>query len=135
MRISDVKERHPKYSVPVGRSSNLVFTIWAVFGGFILHFLLSNYLTVLLKPSYEEPVETAADMVKRDIIPFYAPGGEMYLQLFAASEDPNYNELIIIIDFIFYSESHSQGPSSIIFVKTRRSILGSVKTDLRETWD
>ena len=78
MRISDVIERHPKDSVPVGRSSNLVFTIWAVFGGFILHFLLSNYLTVLMTPSYEKPVETAADMVKRDITPFFAPGGKMY---------------------------------------------------------
>ena len=46
-----------------------------------------------MKPSYEEPVESAADMVKRDITPFFAPGGEMYLQLFAASEDPNYKEL------------------------------------------
>ena len=36
-----------------------------------------------MKPSYEEPVETAADMVKRDITPFFAPGGEMYSQLFA----------------------------------------------------
>ena len=93
MRISDVIERHPRYSVPVGRASNLVFTIWALFGGFILHFLLSNYLTVLLKPSYEEPVETAEDLVKRNIIPFYAPGGEHIRQLFAASQDPNYREI------------------------------------------
>ena len=74
-------------------SSNLVYTIWAVFGGFILHFLLCNYLTVLLRPSYEEPVETAEDLVKRDIIPFTVPGGEFYKQLFAASEDPNYQEI------------------------------------------
>ena len=93
MKIPDVIEKHPKYSVPLGRSSNLVFTIWAVFGGFILHFLLSNYLTVLLRPSYEEPVETAEDLVKRDIIPFFGPGGEIYLNIFAASEDPNYQEI------------------------------------------
>ena len=68
MKIPDVIERHPKYSVPLGRSSNLVFTIWAVFGGFILHFLLSNYLTVLLRPSYEEPLETAVDLISRDLI-------------------------------------------------------------------
>ena len=93
MKIPDVIKRHPKDSVTVGRSSNLVFTIWAVFGGFILHFLLCNYLTVLLRPSYEEPVETAEDLVKRDIIPFYIPGGEIYKQLFADSQDPNYQEL------------------------------------------
>ena len=74
-------------------SSNLVFTIWAVFGGFILHFLLSNYLTVLLTPSYEEPVETTKDLVKRDITPFIWPAGEIYKQLFAASPVPIYQEI------------------------------------------
>ena len=64
-----------------------------MFGGFILHFLLSNYLTVLLRPRYEEPVETAADLIKRDITPFYAPGGEILRQTFAASSDPNYQEI------------------------------------------
>ena len=64
-----------------------------MFGGFILHFLLSNYLTVLLRPSYEESVETAADLIKRDITPFFGPGGEFYKQLFAASPDPVYQEL------------------------------------------
>ena len=62
-------------------------------GGFILHFLLSNYLTVLLKPIYEEPVETAADLIKRDIIPYYYPGAEFFRQFLAASPDPNYQEL------------------------------------------
>ena len=75
------------------RASNLVFTIWAVFGGFILHFLLSNYLTVLLRPSYEEPVEAAADLIKRDITPFYTPGGEIIRKVFADSSDPVYQEL------------------------------------------
>ena len=79
----------------VGRTgaSNLVFTIWAVFGGFILHFLLSNYLTVLLRPSYEEPVDTAADLIKRDITPFINPGADIYVQFFAASSDPVYQEI------------------------------------------
>ena len=64
-----------------------------MFGGFILHFLLSNYLTVLLRPRYEEPVETAADLIKRDITPFYIPGGDIYKQFFAASSDPVYQEI------------------------------------------
>ena len=64
-----------------------------MFGGFILHFLLSNYLTVLLRPSYEEPVETAADLIKRDIIPFLDPGADIYVQFFAASSDPVYQEI------------------------------------------
>ncbi len=74
-------------------SSNLVFTVWAVFGGFILHFLLSNYLTVLLMPSYEEPVDTVKDLIQRDIIPFLQPGQDLFIQLFADSPDPNYREI------------------------------------------
>ena len=71
----------------------MVFTIWAVFGGFILHFLLCNYLTVLLRPSFEEPVETAADLIERDITPFMAPRAQIFRQFFAASPDPDYQEI------------------------------------------
>ena len=58
-----------------------------------MHFVFCNYLTVLLTPSYEEPVETAADLIKRDITPFLGPGNEMYKQFFAASPDPIYQEI------------------------------------------
>ena len=50
-------------------------------------------MTVLLRPSYEEPVETAADIMKRDITPFLYPGSEIYIQFFAASPDPNFQEI------------------------------------------
>ena len=107
-RIPNVTERLKRDSEERTLSSNLVFTIWAVFGGFILHFLLSNYLTVLLRPSYEEPVETAKDLIKRDIIPFYDPGGEIMVQFFAASLDPIYQEvsrrLIVTKDYDEYEE-------------------------------
>ena len=74
-------------------TSNLIYTIWAVFGGFILHFLLCNFLTVLLTPSYEEPVETAKDLINRGITLILWPGAEIWIQLFAASQDPNYQEI------------------------------------------
>ena len=93
LKIPDVIERLRRNSVGRTRASNLVFTIWAVFGGFILHFLLSNYLTVLLRPGYEEPVDTASDLIKRDITPFYIPGGEIVREAFAASPDPVYQEI------------------------------------------
>ena len=93
MKTPDVTERHPRYTVGGSLSSNLVYTIWAVFGGFILHFLLSNYLTVLLKPSYELPVETAADVIKRDITPFFIPGGDLLRQVFESSTNPDFKEM------------------------------------------
>ena len=92
-KIPEVTERLRQNPEGKTRASNLVFTIWAVFGGFILHFLLSNYLTVLLRPSYEDPVETAADLIKKNITPFYTPGGEIFRQVFAASPDPVYQEI------------------------------------------
>ena len=92
-KIPDVQERLRQDSVGKTRASNLVFTVWAVFGGFILHFLLSNYLTVLLRPKYEEPIETAADMVRRDITPFYFPGMHYMRAVLAASPIPENREL------------------------------------------
>ena len=70
-----------------------MYTIWAVFGGFILHFLLSNYLTVLLRPNFEEPVDTAADLIDRNITPVVRPHREILVQTFANSPDPIYREL------------------------------------------
>ena len=90
LRIPNVTERLIRVSEGRTLSSNLVFTIWAVFGGFILHFLLCNFLTVLLRPSYEEPVETTADLIKRNIIPFTIPNAYIWRQFFAASSDQNY---------------------------------------------
>ena len=67
--------------------------VWAVFGGFILHFLMSNYLTVLVKPTYEKPIETLEDMIERNIIPFYIPGGVIYKKQLLATDDKNLQEL------------------------------------------
>ena len=120
-KIPDVTERLRQDSVGRTRASNLVFTIWAVFGGFILHFLLSNYLTVLLRPRYEEPVETAADLIKRDITPFYGPKGAIYKQFFAASSDPVYQEisrrLVIAKDWDEYEDMVLKVTSTGLFAQ------------------
>ena len=101
-KIPAVTEGHPRNMIGRTLASNLVYTIWAVFGGFILHFLLCNYLTVLLRPRYEEPVDTVEDLIKRNITPFMVPYSENFKQMFAASSDKNYQELsrrlIIVYD-------------------------------------
>ena len=96
IKIPEVTERHPRDPVPAWRSINLVFTIWAVFGGFILHFLLSNYLTVLLRPSFEEPVETAEDLINRNITVFTKldeTDTEFWKQFLENSPNENYKEI------------------------------------------
>ena len=124
LKIPDVTEKYKLYSVPVGRASNLVFTIWAVFGGFILHFLLSNYLTVLLRPSYEIPVETADDLINRDITPFMMPGSELYKQMIATSSDPTYQEisrrLVIAKDWDEYDDMLRKVTSTGLFAEIGR---------------
>ena len=79
--------------IGTGFSSNLVFMTWAVFGGFILHFLMSNYLTVLVKPTYEKPIETLRDMIDRNITPYYIPGGVIYKDQLLDSGDESLMEL------------------------------------------
>ena len=79
MKIADVTRRCQFSSVFQGISSKFVFLLWAVFGGFILHFLLSRYLTVLLKPRYEKFIETAEDLIEEDITPFSITHAYIYI--------------------------------------------------------
>lgn len=51
----------------MGFSSNMVLLLWCVWGGFLLHILECNYLTVLLKPTYEKPIDTAEDIIERGL--------------------------------------------------------------------
>ena len=79
-----------------GFSSNFVYLVWAVFGGFLLHILLCNYLTVLLKPRHEDPVETAADIIKRNITPYGYVGWSHESYGFHLTDrfGPEYQELV-----------------------------------------
>ena len=45
-----------------GVSFNIIYFTWAIWGGFLLHMLLSNYLPVLLKPVYDKPLDTTQVM-------------------------------------------------------------------------
>ena len=66
---------------PIGFSSNMVLLLWCVWGGFLLHILECNYLTVLLKPTYEKPVDTAEDIIKRGLkIIILPPSGALVEQ-------------------------------------------------------
>ena len=46
-----------------GFASNMTLLLWCVCGGFLLHMLECNFLTILIKPNYEKPVDTAADVL------------------------------------------------------------------------
>ena len=48
-----------------GLSSSMAFLLWVVMGTFLLHILECNFLTILIKPVYEKPVDTAEDIIER----------------------------------------------------------------------
>ena len=50
-----------------GISSNMIFLMWSVCGGFLLYFFKSNYLSMLIKPAYEKPVDSAEDIISRGL--------------------------------------------------------------------
>ena len=135
IRIPNVTERLRRDSEGKTLTSNLIFTIWAVFGGFILHFLLCNWLTVLLTPSYEEPVDTAKDLINRNIIPFIYPGAEIYRQVFAASPDPNYQEisqrLVIAKDWDEYDDLYHKVTSTGMYADMGTLPLYALEEELK----
>ena len=104
-------------------STNLVYTIWAVFGGFILHFLLSNYITVLTQPSRSKGVDTAADLISRNITVVLPPAEKIYKQIFANSPDPIYRELS---QTLFICKSYKQYDRLSRFKITMRTRGGRV---------
>ena len=77
----------------LGLSSRFIVILWAVFGGFLYHILLSNYLTVLIKPSYDAPVDTAQDVWDRGLIINIVPVGAIWKQFLGVSGIPIYNKL------------------------------------------
>ena len=43
--------------------------IWSMFGGIILHAFHSNFLSMLVSPSMEKPLDTAEDILAKGLIP------------------------------------------------------------------
>ena len=67
--------------------------MWSVCGGFLLYFLTSNYLAVLIKPSYDRPVETAEDVIARNLTIIDMPGRKSMVEAYKKSSFPIVREL------------------------------------------
>ena len=63
LRIPLVNTKASQSNFEVGFSSTLPFVIWAVWGGFIYHMILSNYLAILMKPVYDEAIRNVDDVL------------------------------------------------------------------------
>ena len=59
----------------------MLFLLWCVCGGLLLHFLECNFLTILLKPKYEKPVDTAQDILDSGLTMIDVPGTEAKVEV------------------------------------------------------
>ena len=71
-----------------GFSSRMIFLMWCVCGGFLLHMLECNYLTMLLKTNYEKPVDSAEDIIDRGLKVISGPGVESMVEMLKNSPLP-----------------------------------------------
>ena len=100
--------------------------------------MCTTYRQIGLRPSYEEPVETAADLIKRHITPFYSPGGEIFKKVFAASSDPVYQEisrrLVIATDWDEYEDMVRKVTSTGLFADISALPWIFNSTEERKDW-
>ena len=66
----------------------MLFLLWCVCGGFLQHFYDSSFLDILLKKYYEDPVDTAQDVLDRGLTVIYIPGSESSVEVLKNS--PSY---------------------------------------------
>ena len=70
-----------RISFPFGFSSRMIFLLWCVFGGLLVHFFECNILDILLKTNYEKPVNNAQDILDRGLKIITSPGSESILEI------------------------------------------------------
>ena len=54
----------------------MTLLLWCVCGGFLLHILECNYLSVLVKPNYERFIDTSLDIIDMNLTIIWPPGRE-----------------------------------------------------------
>ena len=66
-----VNSSESSVKLDLGLASNFAFLVWAIWGGFILYMLESNYLAVLMQPKFEKPINTIEDVLKSNLNALY----------------------------------------------------------------
>ena len=71
----------------------MVYLLWCVCGGLLLHMLEANYLTILLKPEYEKAADTVQEILDRGMTVITTPGSESMVDLLKLSPYNSSREL------------------------------------------
>ena len=88
-----------------GFASNMVLLLWCVCGGLLLWMLEANYLTILLKPNYEKAIDTAQDVLDRNVSVIIGPGSESIVEMLKNSPSAITRELAertVVAKVIFF---------------------------------
>ena len=80
--------------IPFGFSSRMILLLWCVCGGFLQHFYESSFLDILLKKYYEDPVDTAQDVLDRGLKVIFIPGSESKVEIMKNSPSAITRELV-----------------------------------------
>ena len=64
-----------------GLAFKMTFLLWCVCGGLLLHMFESTFFSMLIKPVYETPINTAQDVLDRGLTVIYPPTTESRVEL------------------------------------------------------
>ena len=90
---------------PFGFSSRMMFLLWCVCGGFLLHFFECNILDILLQTNYEKAVDTAQDVLDRRLTVISYPGAESKVEMLKNAPSATTRQLAertVVPKVIFY---------------------------------
>ena len=76
-----------------GQAINLFLGIWFIFGGFLQHIFLCNFLSLLLKPAFDKPIDAVHQIIEKELIPFAPPGKISYRPYFENHPSENFQML------------------------------------------
>ena len=76
---------------------NMGALVWGIGGGLLLYFLTCNFLTLLVKPSWDEPIRTISDLLERDMGLILWAETDYFLGVMRDSPVDQYNEEGFII--------------------------------------
>ena len=71
----------------------MTLLLWCVCGGFLLHILECNYLSVLVKPNYERFIDTSLDIIDMNLTIIWPPGREAIVDMLRNSPSSLSREL------------------------------------------
>ena len=78
---------------------NMGALVWGIGGGLLFYFLTCNFLTLLVKPSWDEPIRTISDLLERDMGLILLPWHDHFIGVLRDSPVDQYNK-----ESFFYSK-------------------------------